>query len=289
MKKFILLLTVLIFSANLQLYSQWVPPCDLGDCTGNWQERTDVLTIPSCPGCTVTIYSHFRLANCPNQNPTQQYQFHIDYFEGSSQCWNCFSPPNDTAFFGSVLRAYLFNLGIELQDADVFQVSFASCWSLDLYGPFPLMQPCPNNIYCCKEWYGAEDGIVWFIGDDNIDPPPGCQDWQGITCKYFCDPNGFLYKRTIDEQDLTDYLKCEIIPNPNNGVFELKINGDERGTLYIEIFDINGKLVSHSSFTKNSIDFRTQLSLYNISNGTYNYKISNDVQLLFTGKFVINK
>lgn len=290
MKKFILLLTVLLFSANINLFSQWEPPCDLGDCTGDWQERTDEVTIQDCiyfPYCKVIVHSHYRLATCPNQTPSQRYEFHIDYFEPNYACEVCYYPPNDTVFARKVIRDFILKLAQELQNAPLVQISFASCWSFDLFGPFPRAQPCPNNTSCCRKFYEIEDGYVWLVGDD--DDPASCTNWEGHECRYFCDPNGFLYKRTLLDEDLTELLTSETIPNPNIGTFEISLSGLIRGHLFVEIRDLSGKLILQKEIDKDEFEVKLHLDFQNIQNGSYQYIVSKDDHVLTSGKFIINK
>lgn len=117
----IAILAIGIFT-YIPLYSQWDPPCSFGDCTGTWYEGTMLVYIPGCVTCEITVHYHYRTAYCPNNDPTDEYQFHIDYIEGSPTCYMCWNVPNDVDFIKIVLNRFLIKLGIQLQNANVLKL-----------------------------------------------------------------------------------------------------------------------------------------------------------------------
>jgi len=291
MKKFILILIVLMFSINFQLLSQWEPPCDLGDCTGDWQEGTEEIWIANCYGCVVLVHYHYRIANCPNNIPPEEYQFHIDYWEGNYTClqYNCWNMPNDVEFAKQVLKGFLNKISFNLVDGTIVKLSLSSCWSSDLLGPFPKSQPCPNNVYCCKSYYYVENGILHFVGDDDDQEHTGCLDWEGHNCTYICDPNGYLYKKPVQDINIDAYLTTSIIPNPNDGHFKITLNGFSKEEFTLEIYNNLGKLVYQIMINKISDTYELTLDLSKFVNGKYNLRITNESHILTNTKFIINK
>lgn len=289
MKKLRLINLIFLISTFLlaisSSFSQWEPPC-VTDCTGEWQEDSIVVYTPGCVTCEITIHYHYRIANCPNNNPPEEYQFHIDSFDGSPTCYMCWTVPNNVEFFKMVLNRFLIKIGTTLQDGIIIKISFASCWSANLFGPFPTMQPC-NNTYCCKTYYGVSGGIVWYIGDDN-DPLIQCPT-EPNDCVYICDPNGYLYKRSIDENLSSDNQKINVAPNPNNGHFSISFIENINDYLLIEIVDLKGHTVFQKTFTKEEVGKETLIDLKNLQSGTYQIILNDGYKLLGVEKIIILK
>ncbi len=285
-KIIILNVLVLLILSSISIYSQNEVPCSTGDCTGEWQERVDQVWLKCC---WVNIYSKYRYAYCPAQTPPEQYQFHIDYWEGTSNCNNCFNFPNDTSWAGEALRAYILKVAGEIQNADMFYVGMASCWSDDLLGPFPTTQPC-NNVECCRKWYGVENGIVWYIGDE--DDLAACFNaLPGVDCYYACDPNGYLYKKPENDEELTgiNSIKFEIIPNPSDGKFIFSAENLTVNNVILEITNLEGSVIYSQNFKVTENTIYQLIELKNIINGTYTYRISSLESIIATGKFIISK
>jgi len=291
LKSIFISLFVIFFLSFIKTSAQWEPPCATNDCTGDWQEGTEEVWIQSCYGCVVLVHYHYRIANCPNNNPPEEYQFHIDYFEGNYTClqYNCWNMPNDVEFAQNVLKGFLNIISFNLQDGTIIKLSFASCWGSDLLGPFPLSQPCPNNINCCKSYYGVEGGELYYIGDDPENENTYCPEWEGHDCNYICDPNGYLYKRPVQDINIDAFLTTSIIPNPNNGNFRVTLKGFSKVKFFLEIYNNIGKLVFQETINKNSDIYELTLDLSKFVNGEYNLRITNEFQILTNNKFIIAK
>ncbi len=276
-----------VFLLQVNIFAEYETPC-FTDCTGDWLEGTKTVYTPGCVTCEITVHYHYRTANCPNNNPTEEYQFHIDYFEGNAVCYMCWDIPDNVAFFQMILNRFLISLAAELQNATVIKVSFASCWSSDLLGPFPKMQPC-DNTYCCKDYYNIENGLIQYIGNDDNGDFMGCPTIPGINCEYICDPNGFLYKRDINGNGNEQTLNVLIIPNPNQGNFEILFSDKINNVFFLEVFNINGQSVYHTQIGPNLSSRRIKINLPNLSNGVYQTIITDDRKVILNKRNIIIK
>ena len=64
-----------------------------------------------------------------------------------------------------------------------------------------------------------------------------------------------------------------IYPNPNNGMFSIKYSSKEIGSIVIELFNIEGKLMFSKNYEKQTVEFNTTFELQNLSKGIYQFRI----------------
>ena len=67
-------------------------------------------------------------------------------------------------------------------------------------------------------------------------------------------------------------FNINVYPNPNNGIFNLKIDGDLPNDIEISIYNITGKQIINKTISKNNASF--DMSSY--AKGIYYLKISNE-------------
>src|SRR6185295_1820301 len=77
-----------------------------------------------------------------------------------------------------------------------------------------------------------------------------------------------------------------VFPNPNNGLFELKIHGLENENLKIKVYDLIGALVYETEMVND--DQIKKVNLDKISNGVYFLKV-NSGHKEYAKKIVVNK
>lgn len=99
-----------------------------------------------------------------------------------------------------------------------------------------------------------EDSYYWDFGDNTNsteENPFKTYGQQGtytvkLTVGNICDTdfnNETLEVMVTDIENLSGQLQLQIVPNPNNGVFNLKIEDIETRDLDIQIFDVQGKIM----------------------------------------------
>ena len=92
----------------------------------------------------------------------------------------------------------------------------------------------------------------------------------------------FIVSGPEDIADLQNTFNFEIYPNPNNGVFTLKIDVLFTQAALI-IFDVTGKQILQQNITKNE----TQLNLLAYPQGMYFYQLIIE-EKVFSGKVAVN-
>lgn len=83
----------------------------------------------------------------------------------------------------------------------------------------------------------------------------------------------------INNIESNNYLN--IYPNPSSGIFQIK--NDKLGVMNFEIYNVMGKNI----FAKQIDDGNTEIDLSKESKGVYFYRIKNDINVLKTGKIII--
>jgi hypothetical protein len=100
-----------------------------------------------------------------------------------------------------------------------------------------------------------------------------------------CDNSGLVVEpqqnAIVQEAKMDGY---SLYPNPNKGVFTLSLPDTGYGLLDFSIFDLNGKELLHRTLTDGQ---KHQMSLNELSDGVYMYKIVHDKEILKTGKLFI--
>ena len=81
-------------------------------------------------------------------------------------------------------------------------------------------------------------------------------------------------------------VNFDLYPNPNNGQFELKLNGTENETVKIKVFNLIGENV-YETETLNDNNTK-KINLNGISNGVYFIKVNSNNKE-FTKKVIVNK
>ena len=80
-----------------------------------------------------------------------------------------------------------------------------------------------------------------------------------LTVGNVCDTdfnNESLNVMVTDVENISAQLQMQIVPNPNNGVFNLKIEDEITRDLYIQIFDVQGRIMGEwETQSSNGISF----------------------------------
>jgi hypothetical protein len=287
MKNLLIIIVLILFTGSSYVKADWEPPCNMG-CTGDWStEQSKDYPVASCFGCSVRMFWHEREAVCLGLTEFQ-YQITSIWFIGCSSC--------------ELNWGQLMNIGISglindiITSAPSGTISYSpvylqSCWSPELFGPHPKMQPCLYQPDCCRYRYTVEkdeEGYITYLDEEIILPGEECKDEGEINCYAVCNPNGYLYgmKRDNSEEPV-NMLNGEVYPNPNEGNIRMEFNGSLTGNLELIIFDNTGNIVYKRKLEKNSEVLEEYLNMENFSKGLYNFGLYQDKNKVSAGSFII--
>ncbi len=74
-------------------------------------------------------------------------------------------------------------------------------------------------------------------------------------------------------QPLQTFNQIDVIPNPNNGQFQLKYISEQTGKINLLVSDLNGKIVKRLVADKSGSEFNYNLSLKNLPKGLYSAEV----------------
>ena len=86
---------------------------------------------------------------------------------------------------------------------------------------------------------------------------------------------------------VADGVQAKLYPNPNNGSFTLAYDLKALNTANVTIYDISGKLVYKKEI--DNLENKIAINTLNLNNGIYFIQLSDDTNLLWTDKVVIQK
>jgi hypothetical protein len=99
------------------------------------------------------------------------------------------------------------------------------------------------------------------------------------------------FKRTQNIQEvldsIPDYLSLQVLPNPNNGNFELQVNGNVFGLLSTYVYNCLGQLMSSSSIEKLIGIQKFRMQLPDLPKGLYFVETNGPKGERITTKFLI--
>ncbi len=267
---------------NFELEAQWQMPCD-NNCTGEWIQLTRDFPMYTCPPCKVRLFYYYREANCLDGIEYQWYLYEVHNID----CENCGLTSEELLQFGiNSLVQFLINQTPD--GVTVSQMFLQSCWSTQLIGPHPVMNPCPNNTDCCRYRYTViKDGeLITSIVEDQVLPMPLCQPYMGIHCFTICNPNGYLYK--IAEDLNTDFLglfNSSLFPNPNRGVFNFIFYSRDDFSYDVIIYNSLG--IEVGRYLSNQPNQNLEIDLSKYPTGAYLYNVIQIGKIKSAGRFII--
>ncbi len=99
----------------------------------------------------------------------------------------------------------------------------------------------------------------------------GDEDYTIVLVEENVDPNAPTRVRTKNTQsmELGNNNSIEVYPNPNEGVFTLAFNQEDKAKTSIQVLDINGKVVYKEKLGKFSGEYRKEIDLKKFGSGTY--------------------
>jgi hypothetical protein len=107
--------------------------------------------------------------------------------------------------------------------------------------------------------------------------------------------NGCLFEKSMNitffddyDRNSTECMQLEIYPNPNDGIFNLKIDSEFPSNVRIIIYDIYGKLIYEQKDISVTDIYSEKLDLSNVENGLYFIQIDGSASYQ-TKKLIIQK
>jgi hypothetical protein len=85
-----------------------------------------------------------------------------------------------------------------------------------------------------------------------------------------------------------EYIKIDIIPNPNNGQFSTKIYVEKEGNYKLRLFNVDGKEIYKNLINLNEGENYLHYKFENLTNGTYYLNISGNLTVV-NKAFIIQK
>lgn len=280
---FSILLIANILLSKFETEAQWQMPCD-NNCTGDWIQVTKDFPLYTCPPCKVRLFYYYREANCLGLTEHQWYLYEVHIID----CENCGLSYEELLQFG-INSLVQFLIEESEEDATtVSQMFLQSCWSTQLMGPHPVMNPCPNNTDCCRYRYTVtkEGELITSIVEDQVLPLPNCEPYMGINCFTICNPNGYLYKMAEDlNTDFLGLFNSELFPNPNKGIFNFIFNSSDDFTYDLIVYNSIGMEVSKYLSKQPNQSIEIDLSKY--PTGAYLYNVIQNGKIKSAGRFLI--
>ena len=190
------------------------------------------------------------------QNPVHTYLSDSTYYVCLTASNNC----SVDSFCDSVsicaLPVALFSwtqdtvLSIQFSDSSIG----ATSWFWDFGDGDTSSQQNPYHTYTSEGWYF----ICLYVTDGN------CSD-------SICDS---IYVLGNSINDLNSMLNFQLIPNPNNGNFEIALLSEYSCDAMIRIFQTDGRIVKQFNIYISSGDNSEYISLDNIAGGRYLFELS---------------
>jgi hypothetical protein len=182
--------------------------------------------------------------------------------------------------------------------------------------PLPLANAGQDSTICEGEsiiLYGTADhasSILWTTaGDGSFDDPsildatytPGNDDIfnGGADLTLTSYAIGPCTEEANDEMHLeivictglvdlsTDKLEMKILPNPNNGIFELYVSGLDCRSFQLGVYDLTGNVKYKETFNIRGGEFSERLDIVGLRKGLYLIQLQCADEVV-TGKLVIN-
>ncbi len=269
-------------------------PCDFGE----WTQSEIEVDLPYCPHCHIhVVYEYRETIGCTPEYQDYrllEYELYDDCpYDMVDQCENCNYYTNQQLHemvMGILLRYGEHNDLLPGQCKTNFRIVQASCWMHDQSPPNNYL-PCSYTEGCCWGQYKVCRTIYDTYTYTLLDAGYSGLDCDNETqpCYYVCDfePDlSFKKGGILIEQDQAD--KLEIIPNPNSGIFELKINSTQKGMVEIIISNLIGNDVFHDEINKTGSELLINIDISDKPLGSYNLSVKINGLKIGSSKFILN-
>ncbi len=96
---------------------------------------------------------------------------------------------------------------------------------------------------------------------------------------YAVNASDFTIDNPLGLEDFDSNIEFVVNPNPNNGTFNIKLNGKLENDIAISIYDVRGRNIYSKKHKNESNTFNTIINLKNVQSGLYLLKVSNGNKL----------
>lgn len=154
---------------------------------------------------------------------------------------------------------------------------------------------CESACCCYKLQRNYQNGELLALWaetpciNDDTPCPPGCTGCCADMAFVWIKGVGFIEVGKISLNFNNPIpSKSSIMPNPNDGTFDIKLSNAETGILRIVVFDVQGNELFSANANKNSDEILTSIKL-DLSSGSYFIYLSMDDRFIGLEKFIVNK
>ena len=152
-----------------------------------------------------------------------------------------------------------------------------------------IVQFCFGQITFEKTYGGTEDDMGYSVQQTNDNGYIIC----GSTRSSFGNGSSDVYLIKTDESGNIEFINnfnkkinLNIFPNPNNGIFNIKVQNSNKEDMSIEITNVNGQLVYNKQFNKTGLILE-KIDLSDCSKGIYFVKVQSETNIKVK-KIIIN-
>lgn len=156
------------------------------------------------------------------------------------------------------------------------------CDSLELWLFLDVLETpyVPDIQFAGDTLYSSADNNQWYLNDELIEGATNQSYVIDTSGNYHvvafndsgCSASSEVYALTfssVPDQEYSEF-KCLVYPNPNNGLFTLKVvNNKHTGVATIQLFTVDGKQVNAQDFEINKAVNEKQLEYHHLIPGIY--------------------
>jgi len=147
-----------------------------------------------------------------------------------------------------------------------------------------------NKMTLCPEVLAGEtyqNYVAQSIDETNYYYWVIVEDASGCTQKLYYGDDPFM-KIIVDPIEYGELI-IQVMPNPNDGTFQLELAGKDDKALDIHLYDALGREVYYRQLDKLQFVERVPVSLSQLNSGLYFVRVTGNKGLLLTEKIIINK
>ncbi len=274
-------------------------PCPYGFWTSH---SSGPISVEGCPNCQINIFYRYRKhLDC---NP-QYEDFILDSIQAlNPSCDSCYTETGDIYQYAlDWVIKYGASAGLSVGDCDSnIRILNTGCWGtwIDTMLGQRIRDyfSCDTNM-CCWAVYkicriDANTFTSQFEYGSLNDTIPACIPVTPAPCYFICNVHVSDTLRTeikapvtVKEEITVPKENSIVIPNPSEGEVIIKYSSIITGKIKLEIYDELGNLIYMKSLNKDDIELSIPVSLIDIGDGIFYYRIKNGNNIINNGIFSI--
>ncbi len=162
-------------------------------------------------------------------------------------------------------------------DVDDCENGFVKVYDFDSHAFVLISDGNLNKIYFngmlwCTDGPGFDCVTAYGLNSSNISEECVCSQLKIVIGS----ENEIVSSKTIEKNALE--LDFKIIPNPNSGIFELFIPTLPEGEHFINIYNVNGKLIESQTLSSKNKSESTSFNLGSLPTGVYYIEMTNSLE-----------